>query len=173
MRVSYIYRSYISNNLPISYWLLTLTNYEGQIHKWIKSTKLSYPHIAALLAFSPRIANRHPAFVYFCGTLRPFSPCRGKACRLVKTLILERKSTGYVIHSQAETWSIWNWVWHCNNTWGRRVRIGMSPRLIPTQEVRKNPICMSTDESIGITFAVWAIIPLLYEDTPWDVLSIR
>ena len=29
----------------------------------------------------------------------------------------------------------------------------------PTHEVRKNPISMSTDESIGITFAVWAIIP--------------
>ena len=40
----------------------------------------------------------------------------------------------------------------------RRPR-GMSPRLIPTHEVRKNPISTSTDESIGITFAVWAIIP--------------
>ena len=42
------------------------------------------------------------------------------------------------------------------------MRIGFSDRvwrLIPTDEVRKNPISMSMDESIGITFAIWAIIP--------------
>ena len=36
---------------------------------------------------------------------------------------------------------------------------GCPPRLIPTHKVRKNPISASTDESVGITFAVWAIIP--------------
>ena len=57
------------------------------------------------------------------------------------------------------------------------MRRGLSPRLIPTHEVRKHPISTSTDESIGITFAVWAIIPWgghSYTKTPpRDVLSIR
>ena len=33
------------------------------------------------------------------------------------------------------------------------------PQLIPAHEVRKTPLSMSTDESIGITFAALAIIP--------------
>ena len=50
------------------------------------------------------------------------------------------------------------------------------PKVDPDTQVQENPISTSTDESIGIIFCVWTIIPWhghSYTRHPRDVLSIR
>ena len=70
----------------------------------------------------------------------------------------------------------------CNNTWGRRVRIGFSdrvwrdvPEVDPDKRGQKNPISTSTDESIGIGIAYGKSshrVATPIRDTPRDDLSI-
>ena len=50
------------------------------------------------------------------------------------------------------------------------------PEVDPDTQGQENPISTSTDESIGITFCVWTVIPRVatpIRDTPRDDLSIR
>ena len=67
---------------------------------------------------------------------------------------------------------------HCNDTWERRVRIGFSewvwrdvPEVDPETRGQENPLSTSTDKSIGNTFCVWTIIPLLYV-TPLGIICL-